>query len=436
MPKKLSVAKKARLEQELKKLTDILYQQDISFEETNKSLIVKSPTIIAGGSRTIRLLQISNRGTLDDFINTLIIGFKEYVENNNDYIFQEVLCFEYTRKFPNELKAPFKIIYNKYKCKIRQVKKYIFKGLAKKWLENIPNSIKMLVMCRFIHYTNPTINISILQKLYKNKEEVLNLLKQADKDGLYNLIPFIFLFGLPPKELKKQLGKGLWKKIANNSKTRNKLVVKAKIRMGIYDIIDLLDTPSSILCENVNRDVLQLHSDSEYEHANLILQYLNNRKTKPRYYEGQFNYVKDTVDMSGNLDCLRWGINRISAAHDELLEIQNQKAINLCSTKPLNNKTQFAKECYLIEDASIKSINTERDLLVEARNKKHCVFSYKKSIENNKVVIFNVVYKSENSTLMLNAKNFRVLQHYGKYNSKVRVIPKQILNSLKREALH
>lgn len=52
----------------------------------------------------------------------------------------------------------------------------------------------------------------------------LGELWQAENDELINLMPLILFFGCSPKEIKARVGKGIWKKLAANTKSRNYLI--------------------------------------------------------------------------------------------------------------------------------------------------------------------------------------------------------------------
>lgn len=51
------------------------------------------------------------------------------------------------------------------------------------------------------------------------------LVEQCIKDGNWHIAPLVHGFGMTPHEFKEMLGKGLWKRLARNSFTRNKAIV-------------------------------------------------------------------------------------------------------------------------------------------------------------------------------------------------------------------
>ena len=54
----------------------------------------------------------------------------------------------------------------------------------------------------------------------------LDLVEQAESDGIGHIVPFILLEGRTPKELKELWGKSLWKKLCANSMSRNILICR------------------------------------------------------------------------------------------------------------------------------------------------------------------------------------------------------------------
>jgi hypothetical protein len=52
-------------------------------------------------------------------------------------------------------------------------------------------------------------------RLVERAHIVLPHIQQAERDGLVNIIPIIVLFKKSPQEIRAQIGKGSWKRVAN-----------------------------------------------------------------------------------------------------------------------------------------------------------------------------------------------------------------------------
>ena len=59
--------------------------------------------------------------------------------------------------------------------------------------------------------------------------DTMPILEEVQQDGLTHLIPLVLMTKLPPREMRQLFGKSLWKKLANNSAYRNKLIGQAVI---------------------------------------------------------------------------------------------------------------------------------------------------------------------------------------------------------------
>lgn len=71
----------------------------------------------------------------------------------------------------------------------------------------------------------------ISENKYKSVVRMKEHLEQAKKDGIENIIPFIVKYEMTPHELKKYMGKGLWKSLCKNSHYKNYLIAEKDIKM-------------------------------------------------------------------------------------------------------------------------------------------------------------------------------------------------------------
>lgn len=85
-----------------------------------------------------------------------------------------------------------------------------------------------------------------------------HLVKEVITDGLIHIAPFVMLLRRSPKELKQLLGKGLWRKLCANSKTRNKQIAVCIMRLLSNAAHYRLALESSVGCGHVDAAILDL----------------------------------------------------------------------------------------------------------------------------------------------------------------------------------
>lgn len=155
-------------------------------------------------------------------------------------------------------------------------------------------------------------------ELVYKANQVLPYIREAEADGLYHLIPAIVIFQASPSAIKREIGKGAWKRIAANSRTRNMRIMQMVEKTdggeisGKEAFIKFLDVRSGLL-----------GGMGWCNHETLLAARLAPRSTVLSLLETQ-HIVRDATRMLGSINPA-WGLARIKREHDAaILEKRRQ----------------------------------------------------------------------------------------------------------------
>lgn len=263
------------------------------------------------------------------------------------------------------------------------------------------------------------------------RSEIEELLVQAKLDGNAHIMPLIYKFQESPKELKQYFGKGGWKQICKNTKSRNMLITNKED----YKI------PSTLLKANIHDPVLA----SIIQNSDIPMNAFLNKKHK-RYSEAIAlrNTYRDTVYMLKYNTNLRpynykeinpkWSIRKLKEVHDECARIIR----NIARQQRLAIDTEY-KQLYELDfntlfnlsSLSHKSCHAQpllncEQVEQEGEDMGHCVGSYSTLCARGQYIVYSLTDGSGvRSTLGITANNsmenksFKIQQHYLKYNKTV-----------------
>ena len=288
----------------------------------------------------------------------------------------------------------------------------------------------------------------VVTRVWENEPIVREVLP----DGLGNIASLVAVFGKTPAELRKFLGKSLWRKLSNNSKTRNYLLCKVLLsqerynpresdeeRLGdIKDNLLFLNTlPSGVL------RVVDYFSLDEFKYAYDKILRVRSVKVQVETLRGSREYhnnlgdlrrliaiFKDTKRMSGMLNLpfnSEWSEKTLKNKHDVYMSIYEEGRF---SKDPFScvEKLQ-GKETFTSKGVVAKLIKSAYDLNVEGRELRHCVSSYYDLVGEGRYIVYSIISKEQRSTLGIRvtsiwkAPEIQVLyfkdQIYGACNSQV-----------------
>lgn len=250
-------------------------------------------------------------------------------------------------------------------------------------------------------------------------------LTQALRDNQKNILPIINNYGKNPEELKKELGKGLWKKLCSNSFHRNKLIINRveDLEYSVkYDSGALkgANPPARHWAKNTCKvpytrmkgfvEEVQLFLDTERMANNLGLPF-NEGWSKLKMQEKHNEYT--TI--------LNRGAEERRKKWDEEYRILIEKlqSIDLSKIYP---QTEFE-----LNGVKATILTTYDQIRQEGIVMSHCVGGYAESSVKGQYAVIHISGEDEETTLGLatfvdvtGKIEFSVQQHYGKYNSQVK----------------
>ena len=216
-------------------------------------------------------------------------------------------------------------------------------------------------------------NQTKVNKALENKQ----IIQQLEKDGLYHLIPFAIVFGMSPEEGKKHLGASSWKKIANNSKTRNNYIFQT----GYEFYPEILDLRSGIIAQPLFTG----------GHSDIIAGRLAPTIAD---FPRTLHLVEDTRRMCARLQVpfnKNWSLSRFEKEHDKLSkEILAQRF----SKEPFGDPHQE-----VIDGYTFTRLISKFEIAKEGSEMRHCVASYADHAECGRYEVYQVEGRGERATL-------------------------------------
>lgn len=225
---------------------------------------------------------------------------------------------------------------------------------------------------------------------------------EAYKDGLLQLIPFIVHFRKPPQEIRKTVGRAAWRRIANNSATRNVNLVNCCASPGSFDP-RLLDVSTSAL-RNFQGSIFITRFTDYIHYADRVAQ-----SKSRQHLDEAFDLVRDADRMDGFNP--NWGLARLRREHDEAAE----RRVNAqYSDEPFCDP--FETEIYGIK---ITRLVSQKEVALEGQRMRHCLASYAFECHHRVYVAFHMADANGKATLGACVRDgqLRLDQIYGPCNS-------------------
>ncbi len=272
-----------------------------------------------------------------------------------------------------------------------------------------------------------------------------DIISQYKDDSIDHLIPLAMYTSLGTKELKKKLGKSLWKSFCNNSFYRNKFICHnagalslIKVDSEEYEIAYFNkyklynDIPSSIFRYH-NKDFKNISIDVALWGINIL------KKNKELTHKDKLRYLcdiyNDTKRMSKQLSESFnpvWSEKRMKESHDrytKLVQARNHP----------DNYIECLRDIPIKEYSSMgytaKLLDTPRQISLQGQDQHHCVGSYVSNVKRGDYLVYDIKKDDKTvSTLGINIivantvdlmmteekeKSFSYNQHYRKYDKPV-----------------
>lgn len=233
-------------------------------------------------------------------------------------------------------------------------------------------------------------------------QPLLPYINEAERDGLYNLIPIILTHGASPQDIRARIGRGSWRRVANNSVSRNLLIMQATLRClapsRTETFLRLLDMPSGIM-----RGIRGEVGEDEIIAARIT------PLKRPREFQRTLDIVGDTRRMLLPEEFNpQWGYARMRREHE--------LATKAIMQRRYSDKT-FAPD-WSFDDGGFSAtlLTCQASIATEGAIQHHCVASYARSCAKHEYAVFRIEGK-ERATAGIRGDH--VDQVYGACNAQV-----------------
>lgn len=261
----------------------------------------------------------------------------------------------------------------------------------------MPRDLWRLVSRTGFHWRQ--INRASLYAAQRVREHVL----QAHADGLAHLVPIIIAFEKSPSEIRSNLGGAVWRRLANNSKSRNHKISQALFSVPMGERAEVCASIIGIKSGNLHVLHLEMNRAELAAHADAI-------STCDGFTEAMM-LVRDAHAMRNYNP--RWSLNRLRREHDREAE---RIATAQHSTKPF-----CAPHIATVDGFTFTRLTSPAEVAKEGHTQSHCVGGYIRACQSGRYAVYKVEGK-ERATLGLHIQDgtpWGLDQLYGACNSRV-----------------
>lgn len=251
-----------------------------------------------------------------------------------------------------------------------------------------------------------------IDKVRKHHE----LLNQVEKDGIYNIAPFVLHYGMQPQQLKEKFGKGAWKRLCKNSFHKNSLLINKPTCWS--------DVPSSLL-KNVDTSyILQIHETRYTKLFEWLKLHFKGSWGNKKVISRASDIFLDTLRMASDLDenvSVKWNPEKIKKCHDEFAKRISRAQF---SDKKFNWVDDFKVQEFTFGSFTATLLTSAAQIAEEGDAMSHCVGSYASYSKEGSYLVYSVKKDGERySTIGLNVnpstKDVSFNQQYMRFNQVV-----------------
>jgi len=252
-----------------------------------------------------------------------------------------------------------------------------------------------------------------------------DILAQAEKDKISNIIPLITYLEKDPKELREHFGKAAWKKLTKCSYSKNQMIVQ---KAGEDEYSKATNYHSTLM----RYTGYVPGFDIFFKKTGLPFKSFSNRsntlqRNEAKKYRDLFVDTQHMLEVLGKPFDHTWSPRRMQEEHDNAIK-ENRKQRLLAQKDKLNFKFDSRFKLPVIEHngvvcsplLDIEAVQKEGDEM------RHCVAGYADYCYRGDYAVYSIVdSKGTRSTLGLYVEKsdkqykFTFSQHYGKQNTHV-----------------
>lgn len=272
------------------------------------------------------------------------------------------------------------------------------------------------------------ISFYALDRFLENEHVFTQAYEDAKRGIAENVIPFVWVNRMDTQQLKKALGKSLWKRICKNSTNKNRLLAVSTPLRSLNE--EILNMPSGGLKERIKDYAAPLgllRGMKGYVASYSRLNSYNKMKFVDAYRMSsrlgvEFDYTV-VKNKPNDKDSIADAGRRISLLHDEyVLKLNEQKQKE--SMTPFDFNENIINEIELL-GVKIKRLNSPFEMQEEGKMMHHCVSSYSHAVKSGSYVVYHLQHEREHATLGIsildreNTSIFKKDQMYGVCNRPV-----------------
>ncbi|WP_226560779.1 PcfJ domain-containing protein [Salipiger thiooxidans] len=224
------------------------------------------------------------------------------------------------------------------------------------WVNKAPKGIRQIMASRFSHHRAKV--------------------TLCEQDGIAQIAPIVASTEKSPAELRKELGKAVWKKIHHASPTTN-------ARRAYLWMYDLGMTPFSEIVEYRPCHLYHMVGlKTRFQTSPLMDCHVYSAKfAPPRLFRGISDMYQDAERMGVTVNPA-WSITRLKREHDAA-------ALRDAISKTSDDRWAEPSR-YEVDDLLFVRLVSDRDLSVEGLMQRHCVASYSGAAKTGKLFVFGV----------------------------------------------
>lgn len=224
------------------------------------------------------------------------------------------------------------------------------------WVNKAPKGIRQIMASRFSHHRAKV--------------------ALCEQDGIAQIAPIVASTEKTPEELRKELGKAVWKKIHHASPTTNaRRAYLWMYGLGMTPLSEIVEYRPCHLAHLL--EVRKRFQRAEFANCTVYAA----KFAPPRLFGEISNMYRDAERMGVTVNPA-WSLNRLKREHDSAAL---RDAISKTSDKRWADPAR-----YEVDDLLFIRLVSDRDLSVEGLMQRHCVASYSGSAKTGKLFVFSV----------------------------------------------
>lgn len=264
------------------------------------------------------------------------------------------------------------------------------------------------------------------------------LMQQCKDDKIENIAPLVGLTGKTPAELKRALGKSLWKDLSNRSFSYNRKLSIVASKLYGHKQTDLTQSISELSkLSSTALSIPEIWRDTNWfetflKSNKIPLSHLNKKHKNYSDTKKLVDIARDTLRLlteDGKAAKFNpaWSVRRMQEEHDTLVKAQIRRS----ELAQAEKRNQAVKSVESLEDFIFKNekgtytfslLRTYGEVQDEGTEMRHCVGAYAQACCDGIYLVAKVEGPSCRSTVGFRRSKEGLLtldQHYGKFNAVV-----------------